>query len=45
MTAILVIENTRRWPLRLEGAEVVSARDYLVGNVWAGRRGLRVYNL
>jgi len=41
---ILVIENTRRWPLRLEGADVVSARDYLVGDAWSGRRGLRVYN-
>jgi glutathione synthase/RimK-type ligase-like ATP-grasp enzyme len=45
MKAILVIENTRRWPLRLEGAEVVSARDYLVSDRWSGRRGLRVYNL
>ena len=45
MSAILVTENVRRWPLRFEGAEVVSARDYLVGGEWAGRRGLRVYNL
>jgi glutathione synthase/RimK-type ligase-like ATP-grasp enzyme len=45
MKAILVIENARRWPLRVEGAEVVAARDYLVGERWAGRRGLRVYNL
>lgn len=45
MSAILVIENTRRWPLRLEGADVISAKDYLVGGTWAGRRGLRVYNL
>jgi glutathione synthase/RimK-type ligase-like ATP-grasp enzyme len=45
MKAIVVIENPRRWPLRLEGAEVVSARDYLVGEARAGRRGLRVYNL
>jgi glutathione synthase/RimK-type ligase-like ATP-grasp enzyme len=43
--AILVLENPRRWPLRLEGAEVVSARDYLVKDGWSGRRGLRVYNL
>jgi glutathione synthase/RimK-type ligase-like ATP-grasp enzyme len=43
--AILVIENTRRWPLEVEGAEVVSARDYLVNDEWSGRRGLRVYNL
>jgi glutathione synthase/RimK-type ligase-like ATP-grasp enzyme len=43
--AILVIENTSRWPLRVEGAEVVSARDYLVNGQWSGMRGLRVYNL
>ena len=45
MSAILVTESTRRWPLHLKGAEVVSAREYLVGGAWAGRRGLRVYNL
>lgn len=45
MTALLVIENTQRWPLRLENAQVVSARDYLVGGEWNERRGLRVYNL
>jgi glutathione synthase/RimK-type ligase-like ATP-grasp enzyme len=42
---LLVIENVRRWPLRLEGAEVVSARDYLLGSAWSGRRGRRIYNL
>ena len=26
----MVVENTRRWRLRLRGAEVVSARDYLL---------------
>jgi glutathione synthase/RimK-type ligase-like ATP-grasp enzyme len=45
LSAILVTENVRRWPLRFEGAEIVSARDYLVGGTWAERRGLRVYNL
>jgi len=44
LTALLVIENAKRWPLRLQGAEVVSARDYLVGGEWTERRGLRVYN-
>ena len=44
MTALLVVENTRRWPLQLDGAEVVSAREYLVGGDWGERRGLRVYN-
>ncbi len=45
MKAIVVIENTRRFPLRLAGADVVSARDYLLQGGWSGRRGLRVYNL
>jgi glutathione synthase/RimK-type ligase-like ATP-grasp enzyme len=45
MKAVLVIENVRRWPLKIEGAEVVSAREYLVNDEWFGRRGLRVYNL
>jgi len=44
MSALLVVENTARWRLRLRGARVVSAREYLVGGDWAERRGLRVYN-
>ena len=43
--ALVVVENTRRWPLRLAGVEVVSARDYLSGGDWDERRGLRVFNL
>jgi len=45
VTALVVLENVRRWPMQLEGAQVVSARDYLVGGEWAARRGVRVYNL
>jgi glutathione synthase/RimK-type ligase-like ATP-grasp enzyme len=44
MKSIIVLENVKRWPLELRGAEVVSARDYLVGGEWAGKRNLRVYN-
>ena len=44
MKSIIVIENVKRWPLALKGAEVVAAKDYLVGGEWAGRRGVRVYN-
>jgi glutathione synthase/RimK-type ligase-like ATP-grasp enzyme len=44
LTALLVVENSRRWPLQLEGAQVVSAREYLVGGEWDHGRGLRVYN-
>jgi len=42
--ALAVIENVKRWTMKLESAEVVSARDYLVGATWADQRGLRVYN-
>jgi glutathione synthase/RimK-type ligase-like ATP-grasp enzyme len=42
---LVVVENVSRWPLRLEGAEVVSARSYLVDPAHAERRGVRVYNL
>ena len=44
MKALLVVENTKRWPLALRGADVISARRYLVGEGWEERRGLRVYN-
>jgi glutathione synthase/RimK-type ligase-like ATP-grasp enzyme len=44
LKSIIVIENVKRWPLTLKGAEVVAAKDYLVGGEWAGRRGVRVYN-
>jgi glutathione synthase/RimK-type ligase-like ATP-grasp enzyme len=45
VSAIVVLENPARWDLQLEGARVVSARDYLVGAEGSARRGLRVYNL
>ncbi len=44
MTALIVVENTERWPLELRGAQAISAREYLVGGAWAERRGLRIYN-
>lgn len=40
-----MIENPKRWPLELEGVEVVSARDYLTDPDAAARRGTAVYNL
>jgi len=45
LKAVLVIENTKRWPLNVRGAEVVSAREYLADDRWSGQRGIRVYNL
>ncbi len=45
MKAVVVVDNVRRWSLDLRGATVISARDYLSGEGWPDRRGLRVYNL
>lgn len=42
---VLVIEQANRWPLELEGVEVVSARDYLTSPVYSERRPRRVFNL
>lgn len=42
---VLVIEQASRWPLELEGVEVVSARDYLTSPAYSERRARRVYNL
>jgi glutathione synthase/RimK-type ligase-like ATP-grasp enzyme len=44
MTALVVVENTKRWPLALEGAEVVPAQDYLLDPRFAEGRGFHVYN-
>lgn len=45
MTAIVVIENPKRWGLGIPGVEVVRARDYLTDPAWGARRGLKVFNL
>ena len=45
MRRLVVIENLRRWPLELEGAEVVLARSYLVDPAYSSMRGVAVFNL
>jgi glutathione synthase/RimK-type ligase-like ATP-grasp enzyme len=45
VTAVVVVENPARWPIRLKGAELVAAKDYLTGPRFAEARGLRVFNL
>jgi glutathione synthase/RimK-type ligase-like ATP-grasp enzyme len=45
MTAVVVLENPKRWNLDLPGVEVVRARDYLTDPSWGARRGARVFNL
>jgi glutathione synthase/RimK-type ligase-like ATP-grasp enzyme len=42
---LIVLENTRRWPLDLPEAEVVPARSYLVDPRYSGLRDVHVFNL
>jgi glutathione synthase/RimK-type ligase-like ATP-grasp enzyme len=45
MTAVIVLENLKRWKLDLPGVEVVRARDYLTQPEWGARRNVRLFNL
>jgi glutathione synthase/RimK-type ligase-like ATP-grasp enzyme len=45
MNPILVVDHPQRWPLSIEGVEVVSARSYLTDPAFAERRGIKVFNL
>ena len=42
---LVVVENVARWPFELEGAEVVSARDYLTEARYAEMRSAIVFNV
>jgi glutathione synthase/RimK-type ligase-like ATP-grasp enzyme len=42
---LVVVENTAHWPLRLEGAQVVSARHYLTDPRYAALRPATVFNV
>jgi glutathione synthase/RimK-type ligase-like ATP-grasp enzyme len=42
---LIVVNDPRDWPLRLEGAELVSARAYLTEGRYAGMREAKVFNL
>lgn len=45
MAVYLVVENPRRWPLKLPGAQVVAAREYLTNPKLTEDRRSRVFNL
>lgn len=45
MIVFIVVENPKRWPLDLPGAEVVSARDYLTDPRFVGIGRAKVFNL
>lgn len=45
MTSLIVVDNPKRWNLHIDGAEVVSSRDYLTGAGPTGEAGAKVFNL
>ena len=45
MIPLVVVEVPERWPFRLDGVEVVQARDYLTDPRYQEMRGGAVYNL
>jgi len=45
MNRLVVVENVARWPFELEGAEVISARDYLTDPRYAEMRSAIVFNV
>ena len=45
MKILLVVQNVKKWPLKISGVEVVSARKYLTEPVFSRLTGVRVFNL
>ncbi len=45
MSALIVVENPKRWPFDIPGTEVVSGREYLTNPKLSERRRVKVFNL
>jgi glutathione synthase/RimK-type ligase-like ATP-grasp enzyme len=45
VSVLIVVDNPKRWPLELSGADVVSARDYLTEPRFQSMKGAKVFNL
>lgn len=45
MNSLLVVDAPKRWPLKIPGAEVVAARDYLTEQTYASNPGTKVFNM
>lgn len=45
MSILIVVDNPKKWPLELTGAEVVSARDYLTAPRFQTLKTAKVFNL
>jgi glutathione synthase/RimK-type ligase-like ATP-grasp enzyme len=45
MTILIIVNNTRDWPLDIPRVEVVAAKDYLTDPAYSELRGAKVFNL
>lgn len=45
MSVLIVVSDTRQWPLELPNVEVVDARSYLTRAEYNGLRGVKLFNL
>lgn len=45
MIRLLVVDNPKRWPLHIPGAEVVQARKYITEDTFTRMTDVRVFNL
>lgn len=45
MEPLIVVNNTKDWPLKIPGVRVVDARTYLTGGTLNGGKGTLVFNL
>jgi glutathione synthase/RimK-type ligase-like ATP-grasp enzyme len=45
MMALMVVDNTKRWPLKVPGMELVTSRDYISDPRFAAMPSARVFNL
>ncbi len=45
MRAIIVVNYPDRWPLKIDGVDLVAAKDYLTDQTYSDERRLKVFNL
>ena len=45
MSALLIVDNPKRWPLTIPGVEVISSGDYLTERRYSEMRAAKVFNL
>ena len=45
MRKIIVVNNPKKWKIKIDGVDVVSAKDYLTNPEFTKIKGLRVFNL